>query len=512
MNRSEKSGRFFCENDLNCRKLITMKNVLLGLLLFSGIAYGQTEYIAYPATGRGVATTFVTDYHCLGINPANLGWQAYDKPITMGTSEFGFSIHSNALSKQDLRDNIWAAISNKSLDSLSYEDKVGAAQGFADDFSFNYDYNMFGFSYQNEKFGGIAFSIRSRATWSSSFSLNFSNLLFQGQFYEYFDSLCYDNGTDTVLIGNYGEMRADSAQNVTGGQASIPLNTSELLDGSYLRLSLNREFHLGYGRKIFEIDSTFALYGGVGARYIQGIAMMDMYSNEDGFQLYSAFSPGFNLDYADIGNPSSQQGQVQNFFRSSVGEGWGFDFGVNATFFNKLHIASSVTNIGQMTYSGNVYEAVDTALVKFSSDGMSDVNITNTIGELIERNGILKLQGAESRTIKLPGTFRLGASLELGKVAHIGGEIIAPFNDVPGSIDEFAWGMGGDVIIFGGKIRLMTGVTGGGGYDLQMPVGINFVFGGGSYEAGIASRDAITFFTQNKPTLSSAFGFARVRF
>ncbi|MCH2235136.1 MAG: DUF5723 family protein [Crocinitomicaceae bacterium] len=490
-----------------------MKRILLLLSLSASVTFAQNEYIAYPATGMGVSSTFVTDYHCLGVNPANLGWQAYDKKsFTTGSSEFGFSLHSQALSKQELRDNIWSAISNKTLDSLSYDDKVAAAQGFADDFAFNYDYNMFGFSYQNEKFGGIAFSIRSRATWNSSFSADFSSLLFQGKFDAYFDSLCYNNGTDTVMIGNYGEMRADSAVNVVGGQASIPLNTSELIDGSSLRLSMNREFHVGYGRKLFSIDSTFEVFAGVGARYIQGIAMMDLYSQDGEFQMYSAFSPGFDLNYADIGNPSAIPGQVQNLFRSKVGEGWGFDAGVNVTLFNNLHLAASVTNIGQMTYTGNVYEAVDTALVKFSSSGMEDVNVTNSISELIEENGILKLTGTESRTVSLPGTFRMGASLELGKYAHIGGEIVAPFNNVPGSINEFAWGLGGNFRLFGGKVHLMSGLTGGGGYDFQLPLGVNFVFGGGSYECGIASRDAVTFFTQNKPTLSTAFGFARVRF
>lgn len=492
-----------------------MRKILLLLSFVSFYSISQTEYIAYPATGKGVASTFVTDYHCLGINPANLGWQQYpNKAVTMGSSEFGFSIHSQALEKQDLRDNIWSALSNKSLDSLTYDQKVEAAQGFADDFQFNYDYNMFGFSYQNPKFGGIAFSIRSRATWSSSFSADFSNLLFQGKFYEYFDSLCYDTGTDTVLIANYGEMRPDSAQNVVAGQASIPLNTSELINGTYLRLSLNREYHLGYGRRLFGVDSTFEVFAGVGARYIQGIAMMDLYSDDDGFRMYSAFSPGFDLNYgaAAMNNPSAMAGSVQNFFRSSVGEGWGFDAGVNVTLFNKLHLAASVTNIGQMTYHGNVYEAVDTAVVKFSSPGMQDVNVTNAIGELIEENGLLKLTGAESRTIKLPGTFRMGGSLELGNFAHLGVEAVAPFNNVPGSIDGFAWGIGGDIILLKRRMYLMTGLTGGGGYDFQMPVGVNFVLGGGAYEFGIASRDAITFFTQNKPTISTAMGFARVRF
>ena len=94
----------------------------------------------------------------------------------------------------------------------------------------------------------------------------------------------------------------------------------------------------------------------------------------------------------------------------------------------------------------------------------------------------------------------------------MGVEIVAPFNDVPGSINGFAYGLGGDIKLAQGKIIIMAGLTGGGGYDMQLPVGINFCFGGGAYEVGIASRDAVTFFSQNQPTISAAFGFARVRF
>jgi hypothetical protein len=488
---------------------------ILGLMAaFSSQA--QNEFIAYPATGKGVSSTFVTDYHCLGINPANLGWKAYEKKsVTMGSSEFGMSIYSESLAKQDLRDNIWGVVRSGSLDSLTYDDKVKAAEGFASDFAFNWDYNMFGASYQNDKFGGIAFSIRSRATWSSSFDTQFSDLLFQGKFSNYFDTLQYFNGTDTVNIGNYENMGADSSANVISGTASVPNSISEIVGDSYMRLSLNREFHLGYGRKLFGQDSTFALYAGVGFKYIQGIAMMNLTSNSSGYSLISAFSPGFDLDYGMVasGNPSTIAGQAQTFWRSPVGQGFGVDFGVNVTMFKYLHIAASVTNIGSMTYTGNVYEGEDTLLVKYNSQGLQDLNIANSVPELLEESGLFKLRGVEETTIKLPGTMRLGASLDLGKIAQIGIDLVAPFDrEIPGSVNGLAYGIGGELRLAGGKVQLMAGFTGGGGYGYQMPLGINFVLGGGAYEVGIASRDAVTFFTQNSPTVSAAFGFARVRF
>ena len=151
-----------------------MKKILvLALLVVTSISYAQSEYIAYPSAGKGVSSTFVTDYHALGINPANLGWQQYpEKKFTTGSTEFGLSMYSSALSKQDLRDNIWGVVKSGSLDTLSSAQKIQAAQDFAgSDFAFNFDNNIFGFSFQTPKFGGIALSIRTRASWNSNFNI-----------------------------------------------------------------------------------------------------------------------------------------------------------------------------------------------------------------------------------------------------------------------------------------------------------------------------------------------------
>ncbi len=493
-----------------------MKQLLfIGALLLTSTIFAQNEYSAYTATGKGVSTTFLTDYHCLGINPANLGWKKFeDKSITTGTSEFGMSIYSESLTKQDLRDNIGAAIRNKSLDALTTEEKLAAAEGFASDFAFNFDYNAFGFSYQNDKFGGIAIAVRSRATWNSSFNDQFSDLLFRGQTASYFDSLIYVDGVDTTMIANSGTISTDSAGNVIGGEASIPLGLSELLNGSYWKFSLNREFHIGYGRRIIHIDSVLTLHAGIGAKYIQGIAMMDLTADEDGLQMYSAISPGFDLNYgaAALNNPSALAQTGEEFFKSPVGTGYGFDVGVNAMLFNKIHLGASVTNVGSMTYTGNLYTVKDTLFVSYDQDGLEDINISEAPAELLEESGLLTIEGEAERTIKLPGQFRMGASIELGKFIEVGGELVAPFNDVPGNVAEFAYGLGGEFKLLKGRVQLMAGLTGGGGYDTQMPLGINFVLGGGTYECGIASRDAFTFITANSPTVSTAFGFARVRF
>ena len=491
------------------------KTLIIVFALVSSMSFGQTELISYTSAGKGVASTFVTDYHALGINPANLGWRSHeDKNFTTGSTELSFSIYSEALTNQKLRDDIKGIVVNRTLDSLSRDEKIQAIQSFTDNaFNFSFNNNIFGFSYQNDIFGGIAFSVRTRASWSSTFNKEFTDLLFNGNQSSYFDSLSYVSGIDTSTVANNGSY-SDSSGVVLNGQVNIPLNISKLMNGTHLQLSWNREFHLGYGRRVLNLNDKLELFAGVGVKYIQGIAFFDLESKDGELNMVSALSSGFDLDYgiAALSNPSALAQSGQDFFKSSVGNGWGFDIGAHALFFKTIRIAASVTDIGSMTYTGNVYEAKDTLVLNISSSGLSNIDITNSVPNLLEDTGLLTLKGKESFTVALPATLRFGGSIEMGKIAHIGIDLVTPINSVPGSFNGFSWGVGGDVKLFKGVLVLMTGVTGGAGRSLQMPVGINIVLKEGSYEFGIASRDAVTFFTDNAPSISAAMGFARVRF
>ena len=80
-----------------------------------------------------------------------------------------------------------------------------------------------------------------------------------------------------------------------------------------------------------------------------------------------------------------------------------------------------------------------------------------------------------------------------------------------GNLNKAIIGVGGDVYPFD-WLRISAGFITGGNYDVQIPLGLTFIAGGGSWEGGIASRDAITFFVQNGPTLSLSTGFMRFRF
>ncbi|HYG53315.1 MAG TPA: DUF5723 family protein, partial [Flavobacteriales bacterium] len=202
-----------------------------------------------------------------------------------------------------------------------------------------------------------------------------------------------------------------------------------------------------------------------------------------------------------------------------VGQGYGFDFGLNIVIKNKVKIGAAVINMGSIKWTGNVYTVKDTSLELTNANGLNNFNIYSQLGDILGKNGLLTLKGQKDTTIKLPSMCRFGLSFMLGKKIELGFDALLPFNEVPGSYKQGIFGFGGDIMP-AKWVKLSLGFITGGNTNFQelnranikMPVGITFIGGDGSYEIGVASRDAVTFFTQNGPTLSLSTGFMRFRF
>lgn len=492
-----------------------MKKILLlstGFFLLQTALNAQTEYSSFTNTGRGASTTFATDYQTVGINPSNLGWgNPYGKKMTMGFTEMTYSVYSQALSKQELRDNMWGAIRGDSASNFTKQQKIDAAQSFTGaGFAINADIGSFGFSYQHEKIGGFAFRINDRFQWYSKLGKQASEILFLGFNAPYFDSLKYNNGTDTVTIANYENMSQDSASNVLLGFRNTPQLLSQIMEGSIMQMSWTREYNLSYGRKIFG-DSTFMLFGGVGIKYIQGMAYLDVNDANGQLNAFSSMSPGFKIDYGTAASSNPSTVTQSGNFPKPVGQGFGVDLGVNAVIKKVLKIGVAVTNIGSMTWDGNVYTVKDTTLHDTDNGGLNNYNIGQQIGTIAGKDGLFQWQGLTTRKINLPMTYRLGASLKIKEIANIGVDVIVPGNNQPGNFQGAVIGFGGDVTPTK-WLRLSTGFVTGGNYDFRIPIGVTIIGGGGTWEGGVASRDLITFFAQNGPTLSLSMGFLRFRF
>lgn len=495
-----------------------MKKIGILLIALFSISQlnAQTQSVAFPTVGKGVSTPFVTDYHALGINVSGLGWgTGYSgKRFTMGSSEFGFGIYSDSLNVDKLKNLtklLWGQVTNKEEGAIDYKQQLEAAGDYAQaGISIFADYNWAGFSFQNEKFGGIAFNIHESYRWDSKLSEQASDILFRGKLSSYFDSLTVVFGTDTTTIANNNSISEDTLSAVISGSIGVPLKLSEITKGSSIKMVWNRSYNFGYGRKLFGKDSVFVLYGGIGGRFIQSMAMFNLESDDNGLFMYSSITPSFDIDYGNVtgANVLNKTGGIP----PAVGNGYGLDFAVSAKLFSKITLAAAVNNIGSVTYKRNVYTVRDTLFGNFSLGGLDQANITNSVDQMLQSGGILTLQGEETYKMQNAADFRLGASIEPFPFLRFGMDVVAPFNkDNPGSLQNAIFTLGGDIRPVK-WLSLSAGYYGGGIYKSNIPVGITFTLKDGAYEFGVASRDALTFFTKNSNSVSTAFGFARFRF
>lgn len=490
--------------------------LLCAAALTTFFVQSQTQGVAFTTVGKGVATPFVTDYHCLGINASALGWGTgyAGKRFTMGSSEFGFGIYSDNLTADKLKNlsrTLWEQARNKEESTIDYQQQLEAAGDYAEaGISMFLDFNWAGFAFQNEKFGGIAFNIRENYQYYSKLNQQTTDILFRGNLSSYFDSLTVVFGADTTTIANDGNLSEDSMAAVIQGNISVPLQLSAITKGSEVRMVWNRSYNIGYGRKLFGKDSVFVLYGGVGARLIQSMAMFNLQSDNDGLRVYSSITPAFDIDYGNItgANVLNYSGGIP----PAVGNGYGIDLSASAILFSKIRIAAAVNNIGSVTYKRNVYSVRDTLFGDFSLSGLDQANITQSVNQMLREGGILTLEGQEKYVLANAADFRLGASINLFKILNLGFDMVAPFNNEnPGSLQNAIFSFGGDVRPVK-WLALNAGYYGGGIYKSNIPVGVTFILKDGAYECGIASRDALTFFTKNSNSVSTAFGFARFRF
>jgi len=473
----------------------------------SAPALAQTDMSVFSTTGRGAAMTFVTDYQAIGINPANLGWAGRwpKKKVFVGFAEASVSAYSEAFTRADLRASVLG-----NLTHLTYDEKIDAAKEIANtDFTLNVDAMSFGAAYRTDAFGGLGFQIKDHAQWNSNFNSVTSDLLFRGSTSSYFDQVVLANGDTIPNTGGFSQATID--QIIQGIREDDPLTLSTLLEGTRISFNWYREYNMSYGRSIIHNDGL-DLYAGVGVKYLAGIGIIDVSSGGNGkLTAFSALSPFFDLDYGTASLSTNAVTVNNGIFPKPVGNGYGLDFGLSAIIKDKWKVGASVTNLGSITWKGNVYSANDALLTDLSSSGIDTYNVLDGIDQFVSEDGALKWEGESKRTVPLAANMRLGAGMLLGHIAELGVDVVLPLNDEPGCYNKAVIGVGGDLRPLT-WLQLSAGVVTGGDADTKLPVGITFDVANGTWEFGVASRDALVFFTQNSPTVSACLGFLRFRF
>ena len=454
----------------------------------------------FTTTGRAAATTFVTDYQSIGINAANLGWAStYEgKTLAFGALEGSYSLHSEALLRQDLRREFF-----NSRKDLTWAERKEAARAFADaGLQLNADVMLAGVAYQNESIGGIGLQIRDRAQWSSKFGPFASELVFEGYGADYFDLLVLASG-DT--INNVAGLPDDSLALVVAGLANDPQLLGRLFDGTHVNFNWYREYALGYGRMIVASEG-FELFAGIGVKHLVGLGIIQIATEGERFSAFSSLSDDFDIDYGNGVQRRRNAGLPR-----AAGRGWGFDMGLSALINDRIKLGVAINNIGSIKWTGNSYEASNGSLGTLATNGIDNYNFFGNIEEFVTNSGLFEWQPGAERNIALPTDLRAGAGLIVNEKVEVGADLVLPLNDVPGNFRSPLFGVGGHVNALP-WLRLATGISVGGGYPVKVPIGGTLILGKGTYEAGLASRDVITFFTSRNPTISLAVGLLRFRF
>ena len=452
--------------------------------------------------GFGAFTSpVVTDYQCVSINPANLGFQPKTEvyklstPLStgitrkrrgwsVGIGETAFSIHSDALARPDMMD----ALTQTTSTTFTRAEQLEAAEAFANKgIRFSVDALALGVAYQSQSWGGIAFTVREKVSGSFLFNESAAKLAFQGRYFDYFDSVNVNWRGDTV------------------GYARNPKRFSELFDGTRLGMTWYREAAISYGLQVINTP-TFKLFTGVSGKYLTGYAYLDAEVRQGALVARSALSPLFAIDYGKATSPSFIDG---NTFLS-VGRGYGIDFGLTAQIGTEWTVSASVIDIGNIRWDGNVFQAKDTILNGLSSEGFASYNIFEEAPKITGEGKFFLWGGLTDVTATLPTRTRLGVAWTYSPRWRVGIDAVIPGNAVAGALGQPIVSGGVDYTPFS-WLRLGTGIGGGGNMGTFIPVSATFFLFGGLLETGIASRDVITFFTQQRPVISAVIGVVRIR-
>jgi len=480
--------------------------VLLFIFCASTDSVAQIELSNFTATGRaGISSTLATDYQAQGVNPANLALDPSHEGMhhTIGFGELGFSVYSDALSKLNLRSALF-----NSEKKLSREEKNKAATDFAGKgLTVNMDFLYAGYAWQRVSGGsGFAFTMRERAQWYSKFNPLAAEIMFKGfNASSYFDSLVtksnFDTATQKFVIDTVGAL------------ALIPKTLSQILEGTRISMSWNREYAFSYGVNVVN-NYDFKLDIGVGIKYIQGIGYLDIQSDGKTLKAFISSSPWFGIKFfkPDSAGRVAATGQNIGFLPNSAGNGVGFEFGVTSIIKEHYRVSASLTDLGSVNYQTNVYTASDTLLTNISNNGFSSYNFFRNAEQFDGfQKDLIKWEGLKNRRQFLPTKLRLGFAITYEKW-NAGVETVIPLNDASGNFVRPVYSIGGEYRAIE-WLRIGSGVLFGGNYSNAMvPLGITFITSGGLWELGVASRDVLTYVKQKKPMLSLSTGFLRFRF
>ncbi|MCC2546962.1 DUF5723 family protein [Hymenobacter sp. BT175] len=472
---------------MNFKSTASLAALLLGAPL---MLRAQNELSNFTATGRGgVANTFASDYQAIGINPGNLGRIGGAK-VAFTVGEFGLGAGTQSLTRDQFRNFIYDYEKG-----LTRDDKLALAKAFTSDnaLNANADATTFALAVAIPSLGTVAISNRQRIASHVALNQNAAEIMFLGK-------------NAPIVTNNFNP--DGTPKNV----ATLP-QLSSALDGTALQLAWYNEYNIAYGNRVID-KPTFQLSVGGGYRYIQGIGVVDVRIDGGAVEAYSALSPLFKINYGSLQTNPNASGfnyRTNAGGLQPVGTGHGFDFGVAMEAGKALRLGLSLTDMGKMTWEGNLLTANDQKLRYLESEGVNSYNFIKEAAQLFAggTESLFQYQAQSKRTASLPTKLRAGAGFRISEYFETGLDVTLPMNKVAGNLSSPFVGLGVDY-----KptrwVRLSSGVTAGAGYSVSVPLGVTFT--AGPYEGGISTRDLTGLLFTEHPYISMAAGFLRFKF
>lgn len=450
----------------------------------------QSDFISGTATGTGLSSTILNDYQCIGVNPANLGFNPKGSIVYLGLAEISAGLYSEPLNKSDIgrlfRD-----------EALTDAERAATIKRYTEGEIFSHiNANLIGLSYHDPKFGGIGLSVKERSFYNLNLNSMAAELLWLGFNSDYFDQKVFDAINNQIIAG----------------VSSEPKPAAELFEGTSFGMFWAREINLSYGNSVFKTPD-FELYAGAGFKYFMGYAMAEIHVDGERFYGYSSMSDLFGFDYEN--KKKSTFGINQNAASGSnsftpSGNGMGLDFGLSAKIGEKLIVSAAVNDIGSINWNKNVYQASFQAnIVRIETGGIGGENFSDIVDAFIVEDDLFEWTQLSNVETKLPSTLRAGGLYRVNELLESGFDIIIPLNNAPGSRNETITAAGVRLQL-GSSLALSSGISIGGGTGLNIPFGITLGLGN-SWEAGLATHDISSLIKENSPHLSIAMGFLRFR-
>ncbi|MCS6992087.1 MAG: DUF5723 family protein [Chitinophagales bacterium] len=459
-------------------------------LLFTWQVQAQLDnpLVHYNPTPTETGVALARDYQTAGINPANLGIypRDYDVPlVTFGVAEASGMFFSDALTKEEL----WPSLLR--LRQLTSDERRDLAQQFATDgHLMTASLLPFALCVQFPKFLGASFSWQERVTGQAVLSSPFADLLFNGLQSTYLDTLIVD------LSGS------------TFGLTDSAYNYYELFNGSSIHYNWLRDYALSAGMPLFT-GSVVALYAGASIKFVQSNAYLNLHFSEDTLTGLAAFSSLFNIDYANLTDPDVQLGG--RF--APIGKGTAYDVGLTLRLGKSLFVATAITDIGKITYTGNlvtISEALTDTLVNYL--GLNYATLFSDFKNIFNAKGLFTYLPRTSYTTSLPSTLRLGAAWHMSHDVRLAFTMMVPVSESVAYWATPRFSSSLEMLVTP-NLKLSAGVQFDKREVLNIPAGIVLsLTPSGIWQLSMGTGDLVSLVRQNRPTLSARLALLRFHF